>query len=667
MSGGCSRKFGPPVLQRLTIRTRIYLLATVPLLGFLASAAAIWYVDLQSQQASQALARNEERSSLIGEFTSQLTDLQLRERDFLLNTEAYDAVTFRISAALTQDILGRMIGTVDEAEPGLLLGKLRLVEETFEDVYALRQRLGLRQANGLEKDLSRFSRAVESATEAITTIGSGDSGVGELRQIFSDMRETIRDYRRFGTPAKLQAFHAIKEKFDALLKEMAIPPRQAKAVKDVADAYGSTFLAIAETSQALTAKSDTLRASLIALFSAAKRELAKARSDLSANREALAQTLGRMKDMMRFLIIGCALACVLLAFRIARSIASPIRMLTAAMRKLAMGETALALPGGSAKTEIGAMSQAIQVFLQTEQEKQQLNLSQDQAQIERTRRAAVIEKEIEEFRADSTRVLAEIVGAAAELDEVAQALHQAVIIAVSFTGEAKEASAVAALNVQSSATAIEQLNSSVAEIAIQTARSKDVAENGTGEARRAQEIAREATASAQEITGIVKLVQAIAEQTNLLALNATIEAARAGEAGRGFAVVAAEVKNLAAETSSAIGKISSYIEAVQRAAGGMDVANASVNELMERIAVGAASVFASIDEQSVALQNVAEHADKAFRATEKVAQSAATATGTIAETENLADQVKQLSHRMEESTRRMNQRVEGFLRTVQAA
>ena len=64
------------------------------------------------------------------------------------------------------------------------------------------------------------------------------------------------------------------------------------------------------------------------------------------------------------------------------------------------------------------------------------------------------------------------------------------------------------------------------------------------------------------MSGIVERIDDIASQINLLALNATIESARAGEAGRGFAVVAAEVKQLAAQVSSATKTISTEIKSM---------------------------------------------------------------------------------------------------------
>jgi len=68
---------------------------------------------------------------------------------------------------------------------------------------------------------------------------------------------------------------------------------------------------------------------------------------------------------------------------------------------------------------------------------------------------------------------------------------------------------------------------------------------------------------AEGIGRIMNVISDIADQTNLLALNAAIEAARAGDAGRGFAVVADEVRKLAEKTMTATKEVGEAIQGIQ--------------------------------------------------------------------------------------------------------
>jgi methyl-accepting chemotaxis protein len=134
----------------------------------------------------------------------------------------------------------------------------------------------------------------------------------------------------------------------------------------------------------------------------------------------------------------------------------------------------------------------------------------------------------------------------------------------------------------------------VAKVADETQRRASDAVTQVGVAR---DVVMSLAASADEIGGIVELIEDIAEQTNLLALNATVEAARAGEAGRSFAVVAAEVKNLASATTAATERIRDSIAAVQQGSSNAASAITQVVSVIDGISEGQITVAAAVEEE----------------------------------------------------------------------
>ncbi|HML60361.1 MAG TPA: methyl-accepting chemotaxis protein [Solidesulfovibrio sp.] len=138
--------------------------------------------------------------------------------------------------------------------------------------------------------------------------------------------------------------------------------------------------------------------------------------------------------------------------------------------------------------------------------------------------------------------------------------------------------------VRGAATAVEQINATILEVAKNAADTAANAHEAQEMARRGASLAEavvtavdtvrgravglKATMSglgdrAQGIGAVMNVISDIADQTNLLALNAAIEAARAGEAGRGFAVVADEVRKLAEKTMAATKEVGAAIAGIQ--------------------------------------------------------------------------------------------------------
>ena len=150
--------------------------------------------------------------------------------------------------------------------------------------------------------------------------------------------------------------------------------------------------------------------------------------------------------------------------------------------------------------------------------------------------------------------------------------------------EARSGARDQATRATETATAMDQMNAAVTEVARNAHRAAENAELTERQAMSGHELVNEVTTSinevrtmasrlkenmnslgsqAEDIGRVMTVITDIADQTNLLALNAAIEAARAGDAGRGFAVVADEVRKLAEKTMTATTEVGETIGAIQ--------------------------------------------------------------------------------------------------------
>ncbi|MBE6908513.1 MAG: hypothetical protein E7474_02745 [Ruminococcaceae bacterium] len=187
--------------------------------------------------------------------------------------------------------------------------------------------------------------------------------------------------------------------------------------------------------------------------------------------------------------------------------------------------------------------------------------------------------------------LAKIVGS---MDESANGVR-------SGAGQIANGSQLLAEGTTRQATAIEEINATVANINQQvtaTARHADEAnalsagclqkvEEQNAQMQTMLVAMDEIRNKSAKISEIIKTIEDIAFQTNILALNASVEAARAGEAGKGFAVVADEVRNLAGKSGEAASNTNTLISDTVKA----------VNEGVE-LAQRAADIMSDVIEQT---------------------------------------------------------------------
>jgi len=254
-----------------------------------------------------------------------------------------------------------------------------------------------------------------------------------------------------------------------------------------------------------------------------------------------------------------------------------------------------------------------------------------------------------------------ISSSATELQKTSETMMMMIAKTTDKATSAASESQVTSLNVQTVASAIEQMSSSTKEVAERISRSSIIVKETVNIVDKADETSEILKGANDKIASIIQLIQDIAGQINLLALNATIESARAGEAGKGFAVVANEVKTLASQTGKATEDISKQVHSIQTISAQFIDAFKAIKSAISNVDEYSSAIAETSEEQSLTTTEIASSMFKAATGTTHITDDIKQVLEVSNEAQNSARHVLDAAKLVFEETQHLASEVKAFL------
>ena len=383
--------------------------------------------------------------------------------------------------------------------------------------------------------------------------------------------------------------------------------------------------------------------------------------------EIAAQISTAISDNLKKILIGvaCCIALLYIPFMllITRSILQPIKAAREAAQRISGGDMDVQIVA-TGKDEVTVLERCMSEM--TANVKKSLAISEEKTREaeQSAHKALEAANEAERMTEEARRARSEgMLSAATHLEQVVTAINSISAQLSDNISQAEQGATTQAARTTEAATAVEEMNCTVMEVAKNASATADLS---TGMRERAahgadvvfqsvQAIAnvqkdalmlkQEMTTLAQHakaISQIMGVISDIADQTNLLALNAAIEAARAGDAGRGFAVVADEVRKLAEKTMSSTSDVANAIGAIQKSVDSsihqVDVTASNVEsatQLSQKSGEALREIVEMVDLTVDQVRGIATSSEEQSAATESITQTVTQVSSIAAETASI--------------------------------